>query len=160
MHYNETTTERSVFTKILEWEIAWVILVTSERFFTILTNRPTHPGHTLLIPKRCGVQFSDFTPDELLEYALLKQLIIRSLESTYCTAINWKKIWEHVSWFEIKNHYHEHFIPAERWEQVTLQWSHEASIEERRIEAQKIIVTLHSLKEQYSTIENLVVSKL
>jgi histidine triad (HIT) family protein len=157
MQYSEQTNARSVFTKILGWEIPWVILFTSERFFAILTNQPTHPWHTLLIPKRCGVQFSQLSRDELSEYTLAKQLVIRSLENVYCSPENWKKIGEHVSGFEIKNHYHEHFIPAEKWAQVTLQWTNEVSIEERLIEARMIMSELLSLQQQYSDIESLVI---
>ena len=152
MQYSETTNTRSVFSKILDWEIEWVILFTAERFFAILTNKPTHPWHTLLIPKRCWIQYKDFTRDELFDYALAKQLILKALELVYCTQENWKKIGEHVSWFEIRNHYHEHFIPAEKWTQVTLQWATEVSMEEREVEAVKIRWVIAWLKSQYPSL--------
>jgi diadenosine tetraphosphate (Ap4A) HIT family hydrolase len=149
MQYSEQTNAKSVFTDILEWKIPGVILFTTESFFAILTNKPTHPWHTLLIPKSCWVQFIDFNRDELLEYALVKQLIIRVLQQVYCTSDNWMKIGEHVSGFEIKNHYHVHFIPAERWAQVTLQWANESLIQERQVEAHKIKIAIELLKDDY-----------
>ena len=154
MQYSEATNSRSVFNEILEWNIPGVILCITDRFFAILTNKPSQTWHTLLIPKRCGVQYSDFTREELLEYAILKQILIKALWDIYCTQENWRKIGEHVSWFEVRNHYHEHFIPAEKWTQVTLQWATEVSMEEREIEAVKIRWAIAWLKSQYSDIIN------
>ncbi|MDD2694258.1 MAG: HIT family protein [Candidatus Gracilibacteria bacterium] len=152
MKYHENTFNRSIFTQILSGEVVGVILLTTERFFVILTNKPARPGHTLIIPRRCGVQYSQFSREELSEFGLVKQLVIRALEEAY-KIDDTLKIGEHVSGFEIRNHYHMHLIPAEKGEQVSLQGTREVSLDERMSEGSKIIPILKRISGEYPELQ-------
>ena len=117
----------SVFHKVLNRVIPWVVLATSTNCFSILTNKQSASWHSLIIPKR-GVETDfDLTSEELWEYQVMSVYISEALRKAY----NPERIGEIVSGFEI-THMHKHLIPANKWSDISIQNAQAVDINDRK----------------------------
>ena len=137
--------QKSIFSKILSWDIDWVILLTTQRFAVIMTNRPVNPWHVLIVSKEQVADRSYLDDDASSELGRLETFISWLLKSVYEQGMSDKnllKVCSDGKGFEIDTHLHIHYYPTTRGRYLTeysADTKTEASLEERALEAERIL---------------------
>jgi diadenosine tetraphosphate (Ap4A) HIT family hydrolase len=77
------------FCRILAGELPWSPIVESELVVAFLDIHPVNPGHTLVMPRRHVVSFTDLVPSEVEQLALCGQRVAAALKRGFdsCEAI-------------------------------------------------------------------------
>lgn len=84
-----TTTEPTIFTKIINREIPAQIVYEDSLVLAFLDNNPNNLGHTLVVPKQPFVNIFDGPPDTMAHMMNVGQKIGQALVTTpLATAVN------------------------------------------------------------------------
>ena len=84
-----TTTEQTIFTKIINREIPAHIVYEDDTVVAFLDNNPNNLGHTLVVPRQPFVNIFDAQPEVMAHIMKIGQLVGQALVSTpLATGIN------------------------------------------------------------------------
>jgi histidine triad (HIT) family protein len=110
----ETTTaeeDRTTFLKIIHREIPADIVYEDEHTLAFLSIHPSHPGHTLVIPKAYARNLFDLEPETLSQVMHTVQIVARAVKkATLCGGINIEMNNEAIAG-QVIFHAHVHVIP-------------------------------------------------
>jgi len=112
----EDEVDGCVFCELPGWDDARDarVVAASDRAYVVLNNYPYNPGHTMVVPRAHGGDFTALDDETLLEHARLQQLTFAALEATlapdgFNTGLNLGP----GAGGSIDDHLHTHVVP--RW---------------------------------------------
>ena len=107
-----TTTQETLFTKIINGEIPAQIIYEDEKHLAFLDIFPFEKGHTLVIPKKPYTTIFEMPEDEYLQLQKVVLKISKHLEKKLNCGLNLLQNNKKISGQEIM-HIHFHLIPRQ-----------------------------------------------
>jgi histidine triad (HIT) family protein len=129
----------SIFTRIIQGEIASHRVAEDDAFVAFLDIRPIRPGHTLVVPKQEVDHFFDMD-DHLLARALV---FSKPISQAIRQVTGADRVGAVVAGFDVA-HAHLHLIPADSMRDLEFSRARDASHAELDAMAQKIRRALQS----------------
>ena len=104
-------TQLSLFEKIAQGKIPSIKIYETDTVYAFLDINPIHPGHTLVIPKKCYPTLLDMPDDLISDVHQATKIVAKAIkEATGCPGFNILQNNGKESG-QIVFHYHVHIVP-------------------------------------------------
>jgi histidine triad (HIT) family protein len=103
----------TLFTKIIQGDLPSYKVYEDERHFAFLTIEPLTDGHTLLVPRKESVMWTDMTTDEVKEIFSVALTLSQKLKDVFEVP----RVALIIAGFEVA-HTHLHLIPCHSEEEL------------------------------------------